>query len=237
MTFGNSAAIRSASENGTKPVITVEAMNLTIRRVVVANTYGASRVVEEGEPPRSAVFTAPEGLAQSLVWRTEPVPSLNYYGSDPTTVMRSVLPQPGGTSLIVLTIPPDSAYADPSFDPVVAAAESAKHSPGLAELFESDNPGMHTTSTVDYDIKRQRRPSVREVHAIRGISFVINHGDAVVLEGELWLELTDGEVRLTAGDVVVQHGTRHAWRNRSDKPATLLAVLIGARDARSEDGR
>ncbi len=210
MTFGNSAAIRSASENGTKPVITVEAMNLTIRRVVVANTYGASRVVEEGEPPRSAVFTAPEGLAQSLVWRTEPVPSLNYYGSDPTTATRSVLPQPGGTSLIVLTIPPDSAYADPSFDPVVAAAESAKHSPGLAELFESDNPGMHTTSTVDYDI---------------------------VLEGELWLELTDGEVRLTAGDVVVQHGTRHAWRNRSDKPATLLAVLIGARDARSEDGR
>jgi len=58
-----------------------------------------------------------------------------------------------------------------------------------------------------------------------------------VLEGELWLELTDGEVRLTAGDVVVQHGTRHAWRNRSDRPATLLAVLIGARDARSEDGR
>jgi mannose-6-phosphate isomerase-like protein (cupin superfamily) len=184
-------------------------MNVTIRRVVVANTNGTSRVVEEGKPPRSAEFTAPEGLAQSLIWRTEPVPSLDYDGTEPTTATRSVLPQPGGTSLIALTIPPDSAYADPSFDPVAAAAESAQHSPGLAGLFESDNPGMHTTPTVDYDI---------------------------VLEGELWLELTDGEVRLTAGDVVVQHGTRHAWRNRSDKPATLLAVLIGARDARSEDG-
>ena len=32
-------------------------------------------------------------------------------------------------------------------------------------------------------IKRQRRPSVREVHAIRGISFVINHGDAVGIIG------------------------------------------------------
>jgi mannose-6-phosphate isomerase-like protein (cupin superfamily) len=210
MTFGNSAAIRSAWENGTRPVSTVEAMNVTVRRVVVANKGGTSRVVEEGEPPRSAVFTAPQGLAQSLVWRTEPVPPLNYDGTEPTTATRSVLPQPGGTSLIVLTIPPDGAYADPSFDPVAAAAESAKYSPGLAELFESDNPGMHTTPTVDYD---------------------------VVLEGELWLELTDGEVRLTAGDVVVQHGTRHAWRNRSDKPATLLAVLIGARDACSEDGR
>jgi hypothetical protein len=113
-----------------------------------------------------------------------------------------VIPQPGGTSLILITFPPDTAYADPAFDPDLAAAESAKHSPGLAEVFESDHPGMHTTPTIDYNI---------------------------VLDGELWLELTDGEVHLTAGDVVVQHGTRHAWRNRSDKPATLVAVLIGAR--------
>ena len=32
-------------------------------------------------------------------------------------------------------------------------------------------------------IKRQRRPSVREVHAIRGISFVVNHGDAIGVIG------------------------------------------------------
>ena len=32
-------------------------------------------------------------------------------------------------------------------------------------------------------IKRQRRPSIREVHAIRGISFVANHGDAVGIIG------------------------------------------------------
>src|SRR5580693_292336 len=32
-------------------------------------------------------------------------------------------------------------------------------------------------------VKRQRRPSVREVHAIRGISFVVNHGDAIGVIG------------------------------------------------------
>jgi len=32
-------------------------------------------------------------------------------------------------------------------------------------------------------VKRQRRPSVREVHAIRGVSFVANHGDAVGIIG------------------------------------------------------
>jgi teichoic acid transport system ATP-binding protein len=32
-------------------------------------------------------------------------------------------------------------------------------------------------------VKRQRRPSVREVHAIRGVSFVVNHGDAIGIIG------------------------------------------------------
>jgi teichoic acid transport system ATP-binding protein len=32
-------------------------------------------------------------------------------------------------------------------------------------------------------IKRQRRPSVREVHAIKGVSFVVNHGDAIGIIG------------------------------------------------------
>ena len=32
-------------------------------------------------------------------------------------------------------------------------------------------------------LKRQRRPSVREVEAIRGVSFVVNHGDAIGIIG------------------------------------------------------
>jgi teichoic acid transport system ATP-binding protein len=32
-------------------------------------------------------------------------------------------------------------------------------------------------------VKRQRRPSVREVHAIRGISFVVHHGEAIGVIG------------------------------------------------------
>lgn len=30
------------------------------------------------------------------------------------------------------------------------------------------------------------------------------------------------------GDVVVQNGTSHAWRNLTDMPATVIVVLIGA---------
>ena len=43
------------------------------------------------------------------------------------------------------------------------------------------------------------------------------------------LELDDGaSKKLAPRDVVIQNGTRHAWRNRSSKPATMLFVLVGA---------
>ena len=66
---------------------------------------------------------------------------------------------------------------------------------------EQNDPGMHTTRTIDYGI---------------------------VLSGEIYLELDEGEVHLTPGDVVVQRGTRHAWRNRSAEPCKIAFVLISS---------
>jgi glutaryl-CoA dehydrogenase len=51
----------------------------------------------------------------------------------------------------------------------------------------------------------------------------------IVLQGEIVLELDDGHrTHLAAGDIVIQNGTRHGWRNRSDRPATMAFVLVGA---------
>ena len=50
-----------------------------------------------------------------------------------------------------------------------------------------------------------------------------------VLEGELWLLLPGGEeVHLHPGDLVIQRGTVHAWRNRTDRPTRYFAVMISA---------
>jgi mannose-6-phosphate isomerase-like protein (cupin superfamily) len=68
------------------------------------------------------------------------------------------------------------------------------------EGIESD--GFHTTQTVDY---------------------------VMVLDGEVSLELDTGEVLLKPGDCIVQRGTRHAWRNRSDGPVKMMAVMISTR--------
>ena len=52
----------------------------------------------------------------------------------------------------------------------------------------------------------------------------------VILSGAVELELDDGAVTLLGpGDVVVQRGTIHAWRNPSvDEPARILFVLTEA---------
>jgi hypothetical protein len=45
----------------------------------------------------------------------------------------------------------------------------------------------------------------------------------------LVLELDDGaKTELRPGDIVIQSGTRHAWRNPGERPATV-AFVIGAR--------
>jgi quercetin dioxygenase-like cupin family protein len=50
----------------------------------------------------------------------------------------------------------------------------------------------------------------------------------VVTQGQIVLVLDTQEVQLAAGDIVVQRATRHAWSNRSSRPAV---VAIASHDA------
>ncbi len=52
---------------------------------------------------------------------------------------------------------------------------------------------------------------------------------AVVLSGELEMELDGEVVHLKAGDVVVQRGTIHNWVNRGTVPCAVAFVLIDAK--------
>ncbi len=50
----------------------------------------------------------------------------------------------------------------------------------------------------------------------------------VVLSGDVYLIMEEGEVLLKPGDTVVQRGTNHAWENRGDQECLLAALLISA---------
>lgn len=64
-----------------------------------------------------------------------------------------------------------------------------------------------------------------------GRSIVVADGSAPrTHEGELWLEVDRGPAtHLRQGDIVVQNGTYHAWANRTDRPAVILACSMGTR--------
>ena len=177
---------------------------MATRRVVTAkNAAGKSVVVSDAISPREKALIHTPGFVSALQWTVPAAPSLPFDGADPMSQEGKVLfPTPGSSTFFVITFPPDSVFFSPDFQPELAGAEHAAVAQGLAELFEMDNPGMHTTPTLDY---------------------------GVVLNGTITLELDDGEtVELKAGDTFVQHGARHAWRNPTTAPATIAVVLIGA---------
>lgn len=52
---------------------------------------------------------------------------------------------------------------------------------------------------------------------------------AVVISGEIIMDLDGEEVLLRAGDVLVQRGTIHNWFNRGTEPCVIAFVLIDAK--------
>lgn len=55
----------------------------------------------------------------------------------------------------------------------------------------------------------------------------------LVLAGEMWMEMDEGEVHLKAGDVVVQRGTIHNWQNRGTEPCVMAFILIATEGGQS----
>jgi len=72
----------------------------------------------------------------------------------------------------------------------------------ILELAPGVSPRNHRTDSIDY---------------------------AVVMSGEVDMELDDTTVHLKAGDVLVQRGTIHNWVNRGTEPCVIAFVLIAAK--------
>jgi hypothetical protein len=176
-----------------------------VRRIVTGHDdRGRSIIVSDGPAPNyNAPASMPELVAR-VVWMTSSTPASNAGNEDaaPAGVKPPIGPAPGGTILRIADFPPDSSYDG------VDIAEMFREIGG-ADAHDAGRAGgdprhfwFHKTDTLDY---------------------------AIVLEGEIWALLDEGECRLRQGDVLIQRGTNHAWSNRSDRPCRIAFVLIDAR--------
>jgi naringenin degradation protein FdeH len=176
-------------------------MPLHIRRIVTGhNAQGKSVFIMDGEAHPPAGRRNAAGTSVVELWQTDCTPADNSGDKDPTDHPYRLPPPANGSVFRVVEYPPDKERF---------AAMSAKEwsADAASQGYQRDasnqrHAGFHKTDTIDY---------------------------AVVLEGEIYALMDEGEKLMKTGDVLIQRGTSHAWSNRSDKAARVAFILIDAK--------
>jgi hypothetical protein len=169
-----------------------------IRRVVTADdAKGNSRIAEDAPASSVRNVAARPGYRAVNVWRTEQTPARITTG-DSVSEHQGILPPRNGTILRIIDFPPEPRD-EGELKRQLDSTFGGIYKDALHDRRAGKHPGMHRTETVDY---------------------------AIVLEGEIWAVMDEGETLLRAGDVLIQRGTNHAWANRSNATARIAFVLI-----------
>ena len=169
-----------------------------VRRIVTGDdAKGNSRIVEDA--PAASVRNVPSrpGYRAVNVWRTESAPA-RIGATDNISKHEGIQPPRNGTILRIIDFPPEPRDAM-ELKQMLDATFGGIYKDAAHDRRAGKHPGMHRTETVDY---------------------------AIVLEGEIWAVMDEGETLLRAGDVLIQRGTNHAWANRSGATARIAFVLI-----------
>jgi mannose-6-phosphate isomerase-like protein (cupin superfamily) len=174
-----------------------------IRRVVTGhNAAGKSIFLIDDATPHVFQRTKGSAIVHEL-WETASTPAGNRGAVDAIVRGHRLPPPKNGSVFRVIEYPPDSERLT-----ALAREAALPDDSGRAEATDRDNPrhaGFHKTATIDY---------------------------AIVLSGEIYAMMDEGEVLLKAGEVLVQRGTNHAWSNRTSETAVVAFVLIDAAPVR-----
>ena len=177
---------------------------MDVRRVVTGHDENGKAVFVSDEAVAPAAPTVLAGSEFHELWGGDTTPQFPDSGGKQPYA--TYFPPVGGFRFKFFSLPPAGQDLPPDLDVMAALTELEELLPGLSSYMEPEDPGMHTTATVDFE---------------------------VVLEGEVELELDDGaKVRLRPGDTVVQNGTRHRWSNPGSETARLAVFMCGAQHDR-----
>jgi hypothetical protein len=174
-------------------------MNLPdIRRIVTGDdAKGRSRIIEDAPAGSIRTVSGRPGYRAVNVWRTEESPA-RMGARDSTAGHQGISPPKAGTLLRIIDFPPEPPDRE-ELGRMLDSTFGGIYQDAAHDRRPGVHPGMHRTETVDY---------------------------AIVLEGEIYAVMDEGETLMRAGDVLIQRGTNHAWANRSDRTARIAFVLI-----------
>lgn len=170
-----------------------------VRRILTGhNKEGKSIFLEDSDAPN--VFAPPSlaGLALTALWQTTGAPASNEGDADAAAGGFKLEPPKNGTIFRVVEFPPDKVLATAGDISKIFEEIGAPHT---KDRNNPRHPGFHKTNSVDY---------------------------AIVIDGEIWAMMDEGEKLMKASDVLVQRGTNHAWSNRTDAPARVIFILVDA---------
>jgi mannose-6-phosphate isomerase-like protein (cupin superfamily) len=171
--------------------------------VVTGHDSDGKSVFASDEEVGPVVTRLMPGTEFHRLWGGDEPPTYPSDGSLPD--FTTYFPTVGGYRFGFFSLPPAGTQPDQGIDIGAELTSLNERLPGMLDHMEIDDPGMHTTDTVDFE---------------------------VVLSGEVTLELDDGAERtMRAGDTVVQNGTRHRWHNRGTETVVIAVFMVGAHRA------
>ena len=170
-----------------------------VRRVVTGQTSDGTSVLTHVEVVPS--IRRANGLLWHGVWGWHEMPTLPFAKTDPFDP-DSVFPAPGGLRINTVIFPARYGHEDPTESTQNTDAAYAKLAQSGGGRREGEGRGMHITDSVDF-------------------GFVAS-GEIVTIQGD------GSEETLRPGDVYIQNGAMHAWRNDRDEPCMITFVVMGA---------
>lgn len=173
------------------------------QKYVFANTQnGRSDIVSQVDLAELTIHGS--FLRATDLWLNRETPADLSTSEDPV-VGRPMSHEPpdGGAVFRMLVFPP---VGSASKDELLAFHSEANsvHVPASAEFPTLKDPSMHKTDTLNY---------------------------FCLVYGELWALSEGRDVLMRPGDVVIQQGCMHGWRNDGSEDACLICVLIDSKPA------
>lgn len=174
-------------------------MPTTFRRVVTGHDADGKAVIIRDEQASKVRVRPGTGIASTMMWMTDSTPTEFSDAEDPAERETGITPPLEGSIFRIVEFPPEKELSEEENAKLAEAMkEQGVHAPGSAG---ARHHGMHRTESVDY---------------------------AIVLSGEIDMELDDSAIHVKAGDVLIQQGTNHAWVNKGTEPCVIAFILIGA---------